>query len=121
MSQEAYMYTVMTAVVGISIVFVFLTFLSILMSGIKSLFGEKPVRESEGKAAMAEAETVDTAAAAREETIARSKGSGADWVQAAAVVFLMEEAMEARRSAAAWKPSPEEKSDPWVTMPRMYT
>jgi sodium pump decarboxylase gamma subunit len=114
MPQDAFIYSVMTAVMGILIVFVFLALLSFLMFAIKEIFGEQPVRET----SKAEAQTVNPETAAVQERRVRSKGGTADWITAAATVFLMEEALEARRSAASWKPSAEEKHDPWVTFPR---
>jgi sodium pump decarboxylase gamma subunit len=104
----------MTAILGILIVFTFLALLSFLMFAIKEIFGEKPIHES----APDEAKTVDAKTAAEQERAALSR-STQGWVIAAATVFLTEEALEARRSAASWKPSAEEKSDPWVAFPRI--
>jgi sodium pump decarboxylase gamma subunit len=115
MPQDAYIYSVMTAVMGMLIVFAFLALLSFLMFAIKEIFGEQPIHEP-GRAAAAQ--KVDAQTAAAEERIARKKSGAPEWVTAATTVFLMEEALEARRSAEAWRPSREEKYDPWVTFPR---
>lgn len=114
MPQEVFEYSVLTAILGMLIVFTFLALLSFLMFAIKEVFGEKPIHEP----ARAEARQVDADTAARQEKIARSK-STKEWVVAAAAVYLMEEAMEAKRSAASWKPSSEDRHDPWVAFPRV--
>lgn len=115
MPQEAFVYSVVTAVIGLLVVFVFLALLSFLMYAIKSIFGEKPLHEIES----ASSQRLSAEKAAGEEKKAFPGKGTENWLIAAVTVFLMEEAMEARRSAASWKPSAEEKSDPWVTFPRI--
>lgn len=115
MPQEMYIYSVMAAIIGIFTVFIFLALLSFLMFAIKEIFGEKPLHEV--KKASAKKMDSGTLAAGKKSTGA--KGETENWVLAATVVFLTEEALEVKRSAESWKPSKEERSDPWIVFPRV--
>lgn len=110
MNIEAYSYTVLSAFLGITIVFVFLGFLCVFMVLIKRLFEEKNanVEIAVAAGAAATAASVETAAAASDD---------ADWITAAVAAYLEEE--DSPRSALSWVPGEKEKSDPWVVTPRV--
>jgi len=95
MNIEVFGYSVLSAVLGMAIVFSFLWLLSVMMSIIKRSFGEKPQRD----------DSSSSTASAQEIRPVRMEAHAAtesDWVIAAVAAFLMEEAMDSRRSALAW-------------------
>jgi len=102
MNIEAYSYTVLSAILGILIVFCFLGFLSLFMVLIKKVFDDKPVKIE------AAVTTGASASAVSDES---------DWITAAVAAYLEEE--DSPRSALAWLPAENEKSDPWVSTPRV--
>ncbi len=94
MDIEAYSYSIFTAVIGMTVVFLFLWFLSFLMKSLKVLFKEKK--------AVSKAEIV------RED-------ERVDWIAAAVSAYLTAEEEELYpRSAKGWQPVTNEKYDPWV-------
>lgn len=93
MNIEVFGYSVLSAVLGMAIVFTFLWLLSVMMSVIKRSFGEKPQRDDSSSASAQEIRPVRMEAHAAAES---------DWVIAAVAAFLMEEALDSRRSALAW-------------------
>jgi Na+-transporting methylmalonyl-CoA/oxaloacetate decarboxylase gamma subunit len=103
MNIEAYSYTVLSAILGILIVFGFLGFLCLFMILLKKVVDGKPVKI---EAAVKPAASVNTSAA--DET---------DWITAAVAVYLEEE--DSPRSALSWLPAGNEKLDPWVSTPRV--
>ncbi len=105
MNIEAYSYTVLSSILGIAIVFAFLGFLCLLMVVIKQVFDKKPevsqiVIEKESPGGVKTAETDES-----------------DWITAAVAAYLDEE--DSPRSAMSWQPAENEKSDPWVSTPRV--
>jgi len=116
MNVESFSYTVITAILGMSVVFVFLWVLSLLMSGIKLAFGEKPQKNgSAGNAAI----TADIRTGPRTggSTVLSETGVPG-WVLAAVATYLIEEELESQRSAEAWAPRPIASTEPWVALPR---
>ena len=107
MNSELYTFSILAAILGMGVVFLFLGILSFLMSAIKTVFGEKPARER------------STAASQQQSAAAEQADCDAEWVIAAAAAYLIEEELDARRSAAAWKPRAERAADAWLTMPRV--
>ena len=102
MNVEVYSYSVFTTVIGMTVVFLFLWFLSLLMSSLKVLFKEKKAHEEE--------EVV-----LEDEKIAVESEKRADWIVAAVSAYLTAEEEELYpHSAKAWQPVSNEKFDPWV-------
>ena len=104
MNIEAYSYTVLSAILGIIIVFAFLGFLCVFMWIIKKLFDGKVVstdKDSSLSIKVSESEAADDI----------------DWISAAIAVYLEKE--DFPRSAIPWQPREDEKSDPWVSVPRV--
>ena len=110
MNIEAYSYTVLSAILGIVIVFAFLGFLCVFMVLIKRLFDDKSVKAGTDIKAAA----VAGAAAAA----ADAAGQDTDWITAAVAAYLEEED-GSPKSALAWLPAENEKMDPWVSTPRV--
>ena len=110
MNIEAYSYTVLSAFLGITIVFAFLGFLSIFMVLIKRVFDEK------------RADTEIAVAAGAVAAVSSGKEGGAlsddeEWITAAVAAYLEEE--DSPRTALSWQPAEKEKTDPWVITPRV--
>ena len=110
MNIEAYSYTVLSSFLGITIVFVFLAFLSVFMVLIKKLFDDK---STETEIAVAAAAAVSSGKGS--EVLNEADETG--WITAAVAVYLEEE--DSPRSALSWVPGEKEKSDPWVVTPRV--
>lgn len=115
MNGETFMYTVKVALLGIGVVFVSLWALSMLMSVIKRLFDKDPEKK---KRPLGGGRSV-----AAEGSGAAAGGAGAptdgeaplpSWVIPAAAAFLMEEELEASRSAEPWTKSRSGGYDPWL-------
>ncbi len=104
MNIEAYSYTVLSAILGITIVFCFLGFLCLFMVLIKRLFDDKPAQPA--------TTVVESSSDNKSE-----KADDTDWITAAVAAYLEEE--DSPRSALAWQYSANEKSDPWVVTPRV--
>lgn len=116
MNTEAYNYVLISALLGMGVVFIFLWVLSLIMSWIKLLFGEKPQKGLGTPVA-------ETAAVASSTNIAAGTSNGKDesvpvWVFAAVAAYLIEEELESQRSAESWAPVAAVGSDPWVVLPR---
>ncbi len=102
--MEEYVYSVFTTFLGMSIVFMFLGFLSGLMVFLKKFFSDKTSIQSGD-------EISDETAAI--ETVEEEKKL--DWVIAAVVAYLSAEEEELfPHSARGWQPVANEKYDPWV-------
>lgn len=93
MNIEDFGYSLLSAVLGMVIVFTFLWFLSVMMSIIKRSFGEKPQRDASASAPAQET---------RPARMDAESAIGSDWVIAAVAAFLMEEELDSRRSALSW-------------------
>ena len=107
MNIEAYSYTVLSAILGILIVFGFLGFLCLFMVLIKRVFDGNPAKSEIAVTAVAGASTASASEAADD----------TDWITAAVAAYLEEE--DSPRSAMSWLPAENEKSDPWVSTPRV--
>ena len=79
MNIEAYSYTVLSAILGISIVFAFLGFLSVFMVLIKRLFDDKPVKTDISIAPVSSGKAESPAS------------DDTDWITAAVAAYLEEE------------------------------
>ena len=102
MDIEAYSYSIFTAIIGMTVVFLFLWFLSFLMKSLKVLFKEKK--------AVSKAEIVR-----EDERIVMQDEKKVDWIAAAVSAYLTAEEEELYpRSAKGWQPVANEKYDPWV-------
>jgi len=102
MDVEIYSYTVFTTLIGMTVVFLFLWFLSLLMSSLKVIFKEKK--------AYAEEEVI-----LEDEKVAVASEKRADWIVAAVSAYLTAEEKELYpHSAESWQPVSNERFDPWV-------
>ena len=97
--QEAMLYSLKTALIGMTIVFAFLAFLSFLMWVIKQIFAH-PFR-SPAKDPRASHPTTPAPALP-------------EWLIPAAVVFLTLEEDEKSCTAAPWRPSAAENLHTWL-------
>ena len=123
MSNQTITYTLVATLLGMGVVFLSLWVLSLIISVIKALFGEKsnngkPSRTHETD----DAGSNDGARATRGAVKGRKpkghpkpdEGGAPDWVIAAASAYVLEETLDAHRSAAAWTPQPTRSVDPWL-------
>ncbi len=102
--MEKYVYSVFTTFLGMSVVFLFLGFLSGLMVFLKRFFNSE-VNVSSDEVSQKEAEPTETV---KEE-------KKLDWVIAAVAAYLSAEEEELfPHSAKGWQPVANEKYDPWV-------
>lgn len=93
MVVESYTYSVFVTVLGMGIVFSFLTFLSLMMITLKKSFKEKK-------------EAIQPVVV----------NEDIDWIKAAVSVFLAYESEELNTpSAHLWQPQVREEYDPWLT------
>lgn len=109
-NQELFSYAVMTSIMGMTVVFGFLTFLSIFMVVIKRLFDRNNSKPA------------DTVSSDEKPPAENNSGSGSraeseDWIIAAVSAFIADE--DQPRSAMSWLPSADDKFDPWVSTPRI--
>lgn len=109
MNVEAYSYTVMSAIVGMAIVFSFLGLLCVMMVAIKKIFDKSANGTEKVQATPVAAPSVVAPASASEDNDS--------WVIAAVAAFLEQEDIPV--SAMAWLPPSGEKQDPWVSMPKL--
>ncbi len=102
--MEEYVYSVFTTFLGMSIVFMFLGFLSWLMVFLKKFFSDKNDVQS---TSVTEKETTTTEVVEEEKKL--------DWLIAAVAAYLSAEEEELfPHSAKGWQPVANEKYDPWV-------
>jgi len=100
MVVESYTYSVFVTVLGMAIVFSFLTFLSLMMVALNKSFKEK-------KEAI-QPVVVKSAGAESDKDI--------DWIKAAVSAFLAYDSGELNTpSAHLWQPQVREEYDPWLT------
>ena len=93
MVVESFIYSVFITVLGMVIVFSFLTFLSFMMITLKKCFKEKK-------------EAIQPVVV----------NEDIDWIKAAVSTFLAYESVELNRpSAHLWQPQAREEYDPWLT------
>lgn len=93
MVVESYIYSVFVTVLGMVIVFSFLTFLSLMMIALKKSFKEKK-------------EAIQPAVVDKD----------IDWIKAAVSAFLAYESAELNtHTAYLWQPQAREEYDPWLT------
>ena len=105
---EAFSYSVLTSIMGMIVVFAFLTFLSLMMVVIKRIF-DRPA----GQPAAGQAENKEKNSTAEN----NKSGESTDWIIAAVSAFIEDE--DQPRSAMSWLPPVNEKTDPWVSSPRI--
>ncbi len=106
MDIESYGYVVLVAGLGMAIVFVFLWFLSGLMSLIKIVFGGEdrgPLQQKQESVAPNGAPPVAY--------------RGKNWVIAAAVAFLEAEQLDQSSDPGPWTSGRAHHEDPWLTAP----
>ena len=104
MNNELFGYSVVSALFGMVVVFLFLWVLSVLMSAIKLILKDRPKRE------------VSPPIEVPKGTVA-TDGDDTDWIVAATAAFLLEEELEAQRSAQAWVPRTD-AGGAWAVFPR---
>ena len=93
MVVESYIYSVFVTVLGMVIVFSFLTFLSLMMIALKKTFKEKK-------------EAIQPVVVNKD----------IDWLKAAVSAFLAYESAELNTPTAyLWQPQAREEYDPWLT------
>ncbi len=109
MKTEVLSYSVVVAILGMAVVFGFLWFLSVLMSTIKAMFGERPQRDDPERA-----ESPSTPKRPATESV----DGVPQWVLAAVAAYVIEEELDAQRSAEAWIPDPSAFPDAWTAAPR---
>ena len=110
MGNETLVFSLLTALVGMSIVFAFLALLSILMSFIKILCDKAGKYTERVRGFGAEKESMEVVPAL--DTITNT--SEPEWVAIAVSVFLLLEKGSGKLSAAGWRPSEKRCSDPWI-------
>ncbi|MCD6122301.1 MAG: OadG family protein [Spirochaetales bacterium] len=102
MNVEIYSYSVFTTVIGMAVVFLFLWFLSLLMSFLKILFKEKK-------------KGMEQEAVLEDERVIVESEKRVDWIVAAVSAYLTAEEEELYpHSAKSWKPVSNERFDPWL-------
>jgi Na+-transporting methylmalonyl-CoA/oxaloacetate decarboxylase gamma subunit len=114
--QETILYSLKTVFVGMTVVFSFLAFLSLMMGVIKAVFQVR-FRPSRKKAAFASASATTVLSTAQGTDSEGPPVPGAEpppWLIPAAVVLLFIEEAEKNRSAAPWLPSAGENLHPWL-------
>ncbi|TVQ36645.1 MAG: hypothetical protein EA384_13885 [Spirochaetaceae bacterium] len=109
MNSELFSFSILAAILGMGVVFLFLGILSFLMHAIKVLFGEKPAAQSAGRRIGEDGNRSGS----------QHGESPEEWVVAAAAAFLIEEELDSKRSAAAWQPQAGPAVDSWLSMPRV--
>lgn len=122
MNSELLSFSVLAAILGMGVVFLFLGILSVLMAAINRVFGDRPVdSQSAGdrKQDGGSPGSGKKAAQGADGSSPAEEGAMPQWVIAAAVAFLMEEDLDFRRSASAWQPSSGRESDGWHFLPRV--
>lgn len=105
MNSEAYLFSVVVALIGMTTVFVGLTLLSLMMMLLRRFF------RAEGRA-------VGGPVPSPIEMGIRPASPDTRWVVAAVAAYLSDEARDSGRSAAEWCPSPGLAQDPWVNQPK---
>lgn len=106
MSSNAYMFSVVVALIGMATVFVGLSVMSLMMILLRRIF------RSEGSRIPGEAPPPLKASI-------RPVSPDTRWVIAAVAAYLSEEAQQTDRSAARWQPPADAKQDPWINQTRM--
>jgi Na+-transporting methylmalonyl-CoA/oxaloacetate decarboxylase gamma subunit len=107
MNIETFDYSIMSAVLGMAVVFGFLSFLSILMVLLTTFFSGKKKEENKPLVIKGAKESRS------------SKYGETGWVIAAATTYLFLEEQEHKVSAASWEPNPQDQQDPWIVAPRI--
>ena len=109
--METYQYSLLSSGLGIMIVFLALIALSVMMVLLKRVFGARKVKRAEVPVEESSAPVVQ-----------QDDAEELDWLSAAVVAYLIEEAeaLEAP-SASGWTPAADERTDPWVSVPRLRT
>ena len=110
MNIEAYSYSILTAFLGMGIVFSFLAFLCVFMIFLKKVI-DKPKSEKKSSGETADKIKIPSA------VTSASPNDDNTWIMAAVAAYLEEESLPV--SAMAWIPSASEKQEPWVTVPRI--
>jgi Na+-transporting methylmalonyl-CoA/oxaloacetate decarboxylase gamma subunit len=100
---ENFSYVLVVAALGMAVVFLFLWFLSGLMTLIRRMFGE---RTTSGK--------VERKAAGADAHGSTDGGAQSEWILAAAVAFLEAEAADAKADPSAWVSGRESGTNPWI-------
>ena len=94
MNVESFSYSILATVLGMLVVFLFLSFLSFLMSALKAIFKAKKQRAVEEE----------------------KKASEPDWLLAAVSAYLaLEEEEACPFSAGAWQAKAADQNNPWLT------
>ena len=109
MNTEPYTYVILVALVGMAIVFVFLTILSLLMTAIRAAFHERagaPAPTAEESAKKGDADEVPL------------QYQGNRWLIAAVAAYLDLEELDSRSDPAPWVAGRSLQTDPWLTAPR---
>ena len=123
MNSELFVFSILAAVLGMAVVFIFLGILSFLMYGINRLFGERqPGAGQPGARGHSGGSKPAADAAGRQARAGSADGEDSGdrrWVVAAAAAFVLAEQLDLRRSAAAWQPRAASAVDPWLILPRL--
>lgn len=113
MMQETMLYSVMVAIMGAAIVFVFLILLSMLMWLIKVLFSRVSFfMSAEEKALQRGKDTAPQAGGPAGDALSNT-GEQSDWLPAAVTLFLLMEEEESEYSAVPWQPKAEAQPQLW--------
>jgi len=100
MVVESYIYSVFVTVLGMVIVFSFLTFLSFMMVALKKLLKD---RKAAIQPAVVKSDSVES-------------DKDIEWIKAAVSAFLAYDSAELNTpSARLWQPQAREEYDPWLT------
>lgn len=106
MNSEAFLFSVVVALIGMATVFTGLTLLSLMMMFLRKLF---PTRETPLRGAVPPPLKMSIPFDVRDTR----------WVVAAVAAYLCDEARASEHSAARWRPTAGDRQDPWVAQPRV--
>lgn len=105
------MYSVKATFLGMAIVFLFLSFLSLLMVLLKSVFEKSGANRKKNELPI---EKGKIRQATNLPMIPYDSNGAADWLTAAAVLFLLEEQGSEQHFARGWKPLFNLSDERWI-------
>ena len=110
MNTQSYGYVILVALIGMGIVFVFLTILSLLMTAIQSVFRERDGAQATPLSAAPEDSESDE--------LVPVQYRGNRWLIAAVAAYLDLEELDSRSDPSPWVSGRSVHTDPWLTAPR---
>lgn len=115
MNIETTGFALLTAVIGMGIVFSFLVFLSFVMVLLRRLFDAQPAgAPAQTRGVAARRSKLNGAAAAEPSEEDEAENTLPPWLGAAVAAFLIAEERDAARTATSWAPMAGAGADPWT-------